>query len=374
MLKHTPYFHRFQALGATFKDRCGFATVDFFSSVAAEHRATRESVGMFDVFNEVCVEVKGRDAERLLARLMTADVRRMPKGGVLYSLLCNEQGGIVDELLCFKFDSDRFWLTPTPSQVDAVAAYVEGHARALSVAVTNLGYANAYLSVQGPASRQLLSGLTDENLSNEALPFCRFTQGRLANVPKAMIARSGYSGELGYELFFPVEYAEHVWDAVAQAGVSFGVLPCGMKTMRSLRIEKRFVLYGLDISTNHDPISAGLQHAVRFDDRDFIGHRVLRSLADGGTPTRLCLLNLGGEHPAATGDVVLSGGETVGRVTSADYGHTVGATLCLAYLPRALAVEGTEVRVAVKAAGGQMVSSRVLIRAPYDPDASRVRS
>lgn len=374
MKKHTPYFHRFQALGAVFKDRSGFATVDFFSSIEEEHHATRKGVGLFDVFNEVCVEVKGRDAERLLCRLLTVDVRRMKNGGVQYALMCNEEGGIFEEFLCFKFDAQRYWLTPTPSRVDEVAAYMEGHVGDLCVNVSNLGYANAYLSVQGPKSRELLAGLTDIDLSNAALPFCRFTQGNLASVPKVVVSRSGYSGELGYELFFPIEYAEHMWDTIATAGAALGARPCGMKTMRSLRVEKMFLLYGLDISAKTDPFMAGLSSVVRFDDREFVGRAALQRIADRGIERRLCLLDTGGKHPIATGDPVLCGDETVGGVTSADHGFTVGSTLALAYLPAALAVDGAGVAIAPKAADGQRISAKVLLRAPYDPESHRARS
>jgi aminomethyltransferase len=374
MKKHTPYFHRFQALGAKFKERCGFATADIFTSNEREHRAAREAVGLFDVFNQVCVEVKGRDAETLLDGLMAGDVRRMVDGGVLYGLMCNDEGGIFEELLCFKFDAQRYWLTPTPSRVDEVAAYVDAHGKDLSVNVTNLGYANAYLSVQGPRSRELLAGLTDVDLANERLPFNRFAVGALAGVPKAVISRSGYSGELGFELFFPVEYAEHVWDTIVAASSPMGGLPCGMKAMRSLRIEKRFLLYGLDISEKTDPYSAGLAWAVRLRDREFKGRAALQRLADQGTERQLCLLDTGGTHGIATGDVVLARGTPVGVVTSADHGYTVGSTLAFSYLPRDMAVDGVQVDLSPKAEEGRTVSARVLLRAPYDPEGRRTRS
>jgi aminomethyltransferase len=371
VIKHTPYFHKLAALGAKFQDRGGYATVNFVSSIEDEHMAVRERVGMFDVYYQVGVEIKGRDAEKLLQLVLVNDVRRMADGGVLYSSVCNERGGIVDDLTCFRFSGDRFWLSPTPSRVQAVVDFVERHVGTLSVAVTNLGYSNAYLSVQGPRSRELLAKLTDTDLSTSALPYFACTHGTVATVPGTVISRTGYSGELGYELFYPVEYAEHVWDAVSAAGAEWGIRACGMKTMRSLRIEKMYLLYGLDISTETDPLSAGLGWTVRFDDRDFVGRRALEAIKKEGPSTRLCLLDTGGMHPIVHGETVLSDAHPVSTITSGDPGYQLGKTFAFAYLPVGLSAEGTNVQIVVKDRA-EPVTATVVRRAPYDPD--RVRA
>jgi aminomethyltransferase len=367
MIKRTPYYHKLAALGAKFQDRGGFATVNFITSIEDEHKAVRERVGMFDVFYQVGVEVKGRDAETLLSRALVNDVRRMRDGGVLYSSLCNDSGGIIDDLTCFRFNGDRFWLSPTPSRVAAVVDSVEKLVGDLRVSVTNLGYSNAYLSVQGPKSRELLAKLTDADLSTSTLPYFRFRRGTVAGVPDAVISRTGYSGELGYELFFPIEYAEHVWDSVARAGAADDIRACGMKTMRSLRIEKMYLLYGLDITAETDPLSAGLDWTVRFDDRSFVGRAALEEIAAKSPERKLCLLDtLAGFHPIAHGEAVSIDGELISTVTSGDPGFTLGRTLAFAYLPRNAALSGTEVSIAVKDRPEPVVA-RVLTRAPYDP-------
>ena len=368
MIKHTPYFHRLVAAGAKLQDRGGFATPNFFTSIQDEHMAVRERVGMFDVYYQVGVEIKGRDAEKLLQRVLVNDVRRMADGGVLYSSLCNDAGGIVDDLTCFRFSGDRYWLSPTPSRVQVVLEFVERYASSLNVSVTNLGYANAYLSIQGPRSRELLSKLTDTDLSTSALPYFSCTRGTVASVPGTVISRTGYSGELGYELFYPVEYAEHMWDAVASAGAEWEIRPCGMKTMRSLRNEKMYLLYGLDISAETDPISAGLGWTVRFDDRDFVGRAALEAIKQKGAATRLCLLDTGAIHPIVHGETVLSAGQPVATVTSGDPGFLLGKTFAFAYLPAALTADGTELQILVKDAP---VTARVVRKAPYDPDRLR---
>jgi aminomethyltransferase len=371
MIKHTPYYHRWVALGAKFQDRGGFATINFLTSIEDEHRAVRERVGIFDVGYQVTVEVKGRDAERLLQRALVNDVRRLRNGTALYSTICDEEGGIIDDLTCFRFASDRFWVSPSPSRVAVVTALLENLLDDSNATVTNLGLSNAYLSIQGPCSRDLLATLTNVDLSTEVLPYFSFAKGRIAEVPEAVISRTGFSGERGYELFFPVEYAEHVWDAVFAAGRRYDMRACGMKTMRSLRIEKMYLLYGLDITTKTDPLSAGLGWTVRFDDRQFSGRRALDSIAAAGVQRKLCLLEADGFYPIVHGEPILARGELVSEVTSADPGYTLGKTYALAYLPIELARANETVEIDLKN-GERPIRTRVLTRAPYDPERRRL--
>jgi aminomethyltransferase len=371
MFKHTPYYHRLAQAGAKFVDRGGFATINFLTSIEDEHRAVRERVGMFDVYYQVAVEVKGRDAEKLLQRALVNDIRRLEDGAALYSSICDETGGIVDDLTCFRFNGNRFWISPTPSRVAVVAQFLEILAGDLNVAVTSLGYSNAYLSIQGPRSREVLGRLTNVDLSTSGLRYFCFVTGKLGGVPEAVISRTGYSGELGYELFFPVEFAEHVWDAVAAAGALHEIRTCGMKTMRSLRIEKMYLLYGLDISTETDPLSAGLGWTVRFDDRAFSGRAALERILSVGASKKLCLLDTGAFHPIVHGETVQVDGEAVTTITSGDPGYTLGKTFAFAYLPPDLARPGTEVEIVVKDLETP-VAARVLTRAPYDAERKRL--
>jgi aminomethyltransferase len=372
MIKHTPYYHRLAAAGAKFQDRGGFATINFLTSIEDEHRAVRERVGIFDVYYQVAVEIQGPDSAELLQRALTNDVRRIGDGGVLYSPACNAEGGMLDDLTCVRFSAERFWVCPTPSRVAAIAAHLEEQAEGRRTTVTNLGYGNAYLSIQGPRSRDLLATLTDTDLSTAALPYFRFAQGTVGGVPGTVISRTGYSGELGYELFYPVEYAEHLWDAVVAAGAPFDLRICGMKTMRALRIEKRYLLYGLDVSTENDPLSAGVGWAVRFDDRNFLGRAALERVAARGMTRTLCLLQTDGFHPIVHGEPVLAGGEMIGTVTSGDPSLVLGCTLAFAYLPTERSEAGTRVDIRIKD-GNTTVAAHVVAGVPYDPERRRAR-
>jgi aminomethyltransferase len=371
MIKHTPYYHRWAALGAKFYDRGGFATVNFLTSIEDEHRAVRERVGIFDVGYQVGVEIKGRDAETLLQGALVNDVRRLRDGAALYSTICNDAGGVIDDLTCFRFAGDRFWVSPSPSRVITVTKFLNELVGNLSASVTNLGLSNAYLSIQGPSSRDLLATLTDVDLSTEALPYFAFTTGKVGEVPEGVISRTGFSGEQGYELFFPVEYAEYVWDVVSAAGRPYDLRACGMKTMRSLRIEKMYLLYGLDISSETDPLSAGLGWTVRFDDRHYSGRQALESIAAGGIKRKLCLLETPGFYPIVHGEAIQVAGHFVSTVTSGDPGYTLGKTYALAYLPIELARGNETVEIIVNDQQ-QPIPARVLTRAPYDPERRRL--
>ena len=254
MLCHSPYHHKMVALGAEMVDRMNMASPLRYTSTEEEHRATREAVGLLDVYYQVAVEVVGSQASDVLQRVCVNDVGRLADGKALYSSLCNENGGMVDDLTLFRLAEDRYWLFPTPSRCAAVADWVSEHARDMAAWVTNLGYKSAYLAVQGPQSRKTLEKLSDANLATDTLPYFSFTWASVAEVPQTMISRTGYSGELGYELVYPSEYAEHMWDAVMSAGEEFGIKPYGLGALRTLRMEKRYPLYGLDLDETTTPL------------------------------------------------------------------------------------------------------------------------
>lgn len=371
--KHTPYYHKFVALGAEIVDRLGFDAALKFSSVEAEHRATREAAGVYDVYYQGPLDVKGRDAHDLLQRLLVNDLDRIGDGGVLYSSMCNEQGGMLDDLTCYRLSGDHYWLVATPSRAAVIERWVTEHARDMNAYVTNCVSGTAYLSIQGPRSRETLAKLTDADLSTAALPYYTFTHATIAEVP-TLLSRTGYSGELGYELYYPRDYAEHMWDAVLVAGADLGVLPAGLGALRTVRMEKKYPLYGLDLSESTTPVEANLGWTVRRDKRGYIGEQVLRQQKDEG-PSRL-LVGLAFadlDFLPAPGDVIAAGGQEVGKVTSADRGWWLGTSLAMGYIAREAATAGAEVTV-TSAASGESYPAVVHTRAFYDPEMRRARA
>ncbi len=371
--RHTPYYHKLVGLGAEMADRIGFDAAVRFTTVADEHRATRERVGVYDVYYQGAVDVKGSDAEAFLDGHVVNHVARLLDGQVLYTSVLNEAGGMIDDLTLVRLTSDHFWLFPTPSRVDIVTAWLTEHAVGRHAYVTNIVSGTAYLSIQGPRSRETLARLTDLDLTTAALPYYHATQGVVAEVP-ALVSRTGYSGELGYELFYPRDYAEHIWDAVMVAGEEFGIAPCGLGALRSVRMEKKFPLYGLDLNETTSPLEASLGWTVRFDKGDFVGREALVGQRDEGVTRRLVGVAFEGTGflPKA-GDAISLDDRQVGSLTSSDIGHSLGRTLGMGYVEPAAAADGTPVTV-TSSDTGVVGTGVVHTKAFYDPERERVRA
>ncbi len=372
-LRNSPYQRQFAELGAQFVDRIGFAAPYVFTSIEAEHRAAREQVGLFDVYYQVAIQVAGKDAAAVLGRALVADTERQAVGRVVYAAPCNDAGGMIDDLTCFRLAEDCFWLFPTPSRFAQSMAAVERVAKGHNATVTNLGYKSAYISVQGPNSRPLLQQLTSSDLSNSGLAYFSFIHGTLADVPEVLISRTGYSGELGYELFYPSEYAEHMLRTLLNTGRTLGVQMCGLGALRTLRIEKRYPLYGLDLDETTTPYEAGLGWTVKLHKAAFVGRAALEKQKVQGVSRRLVLVALAADAPRpAAGAAVMARGEKIGSVTSADMGYTVGRMLVMAYVAAEAAADGCA--VSVTAADGAPLSGTLFTRAIHDPDGVRVKS
>lgn len=362
--RHTPYHQRFLELGAEMGDRIGFDAAVVFTSTEDEHLATRERVGLYDVYHQGPIDIKGPDAQTLLDRVLARDVtRRMASDGqVLYASVCNEDGGMIDDLTAYRLGPEHYWLVATPSRAEIVEAQMTQEARDRRAYVTSCISGTAYVSVQGPGSRELLAPITRADLSTEALPYFRFVQTEVAHVP-TLLSRTGYSGELGYELYYPRDFALHMWDTLMDAGAT----PCGLGALRSVRMEKKYPLYGLDVSETTSPLEAGLGWAVDLD-ADFIGRDALRRQRDEGVARRLTGIAFPDLSfvPVAGDAVTGADAEPLGTLTSTDHGWFLGKALAMGYLPADLPAGSA---VTVGSADGHTTD-----RAFYDPDGTRVRA
>jgi aminomethyltransferase len=368
-----PYYHKFMELGAEMVDRMGFDTALRFTSTEEEHRATRERAGLYDVYYQGPLEVRGRDATKLLQTLLVNDLERIDDGGVIYSSMCTADGGMLDDLTCYRLAGDHYWLVATPSRSDVINQWVSEHARDLNAIVTDIVPGTGYASVQGPKSREILSKLTDADLSTAALPYYCLTRTTVAEVP-AVVSRTGYSGELGYELYYSRDYAEHMWDALLAAGAEFGMLPCGLGALRTIRMEKKYPLYGLDLSEGNSPYEGNLAWTVRLNKGDFIGRDALMRQKEQGVSRLLVGIDLGAtEFLPAIGDALSIDGQPVGKVTSADRGHYLGKSLAMGYVAREHAQPGAQVMV-TSAASGESYAGTVHTKAFWDPEMARAKA
>jgi len=372
-VRHTPYHQEFVELGAEMVDRIGFECAFRFTSIEEEHLATRNAVGFYDVYRQGPIDIKGPDAEALLQKVTVRDVaRRLTDGGVLYTSLCNQAGGMIDDLTVYRLSPEQFWVVATPARADVVEAWLREQGRGMRVYVTNSISGTAYLSIQGPRSRELLAGLCDADLSSDALPYFRFVWASVTEVP-SMVSRTGYSGELGYELYYARDWAHHVWASVFAAGNELGARPCGLGALRSVRIEKKYPLYGLDLDESTSPLEASLGWTVDLDKGPFVGREALAKQTEERPSRRLVGIALEGtDFVPAPGDGVEAGSEPAGTVTSGDRGHFVGRSLAMAYLSPEVE-HGA--RVIIRSAETNAEHPGVVSTVPFhDPEGVRLRA
>jgi glycine cleavage system T protein len=387
---------RLAAAGACFGEVCGFERANWFAPPgtaaayeysygrqnwfepsAAEHRAVRERVGLFDQSSFAKFILRGRDAAAVLGRICANDID-VPVGKVIYTQWLNERGGIEADLTVTREAEDAYLIvTGCATQVRDfgwLCRSIPPEAHALAVDVSS---SYAVLGLMGPASRELLATLTDADLSTAAFPFAT---SKVIDLGYARIraSRITYVGELGYELYIPSEYAQAVFDVIVGAGEPFGLRLAGYHALNSLRIEKAYRHFGHDIGDEDSPLEAGLNFAVAWDKPGgFVGREALLRQRQNGLRRRLVSLALERtDRLLYHNEPIWRDGQLVGRISSAMFAHTVGAALGLGYLASAgaplsdewIATGRYEVEVAM-----ERVPARVSLRPFYDPSGERVR-
>lgn len=343
---------------------------DQYSSAMEEHANTRSNVGIQDLSTMGEMDIKGPDAESFLDRVVVNDIRGMDVGQVRYTTMCNAKGGVVDDVTIYRRGKEHFMIVTSSGPRKRVAAWLAEKSASMRAYVTDISGAIALPVVQGPRSREFLSSIAKEcDLS--ALRFFRFTPARILETD-VLISRSGYTGELGYEIYTPAEEVAVVWDALLESGKAFGLMPYAVLAMQTLRLEKAFPLYGVDITEEVTPFHLGLDRWIRFEGRNFIGRDALLRVRDEGVERRWVGLILEGDVAAAVRDeVVDESGASVGYVTYSNRGHTVERLLAMAYVSSERAVPGTQ--LTVRCTGGP-VRGQVARTPFFDPEGSRIRA
>jgi glycine cleavage system T protein len=311
----------------------------------AEHLAVRERVGLFNLAALAVIEVRGPGALGFLNHLAAGQIDR-PVGRLAYTSLLDQNGGIVSDLTVARVAPDRFWMITGGGALPHDLAWVRRHApQDGSVTVTDLSSSLATLGLWGPRARAVLARVAEQDVSNAAFPYYTARPLTVDTVP-AYALRVSYAGELGWELYCPAELGLKLWDTLWEAGQPEGIVAAGAGAFDSLRLEKGYRLWGADIHTDDTPLEAGLGWAVRLDKGSFIGRPALLRQQERGVARRLCCLRVNEPGAVLLGkEPILSGGEPVGYVTSANYGYSVGALIAYGYLPTALSRPGTEVSV-----------------------------
>jgi aminomethyltransferase len=316
-----------------------------YRGIMEEHAAVRKGVGVFDVSHMGEFEVRGPGALAFLQRVTVNDVSKLSDGKVQYSAMPNEQGGIVDDLLVYHC-GDRYMLVVNAANIAKDLAWLQSQTTD-NVELRDLSDSMSLLAVQGPRSREALQSLT--NVPLEGIPYYHFRRGTIAG-HEALISRTGYTGELGFELYFDsdVKVGRDVWEAVFAAGERFGIQPVGLGARDTLRLEMGFMLYGNDIDDTTTPLQAGLGWITKLAKGDFIGKAVLEKEKTVGVARRLVGLTLPEKNIARHGYPIVDGGQQVGVVTSGTYSPTLQRSIAMGYVPSAKSAHGSVVSVMIR--------------------------
>jgi aminomethyltransferase len=333
-LRRSPLHERHVAAGAKLVPFAGWEMPVQYTGIRDEHLAVRADAGMFDVSHMGQIETRGPDATALLQRLLSNDLRRLPEGGAQYSVMCNEAGGVLEDLITYRLAECHYLTVTNAANHDRDHAWFTRHADGLDVDVVDLRDRFAMLAVQGPCARTVVSGLSDGPLP----PRMHFCQRTVAGVPM-LVCATGYTGEDGVELLLDPAAAPAVWDALVGAGAP----PAGLGARDTLRIEVCFHLYGNDLSEQRGPIAAGLGWCCR-EATGFIGADAVARVRAEGPHERLAAFVVEGSGIARQGNPVAGGGE----VTSGTFSPCLRRGIGLAYLPAERAQPGTRLEIDVR--------------------------
>jgi len=306
---------------------------NWFGPVGAECRAARERAVLIDQSSFSKYEISGPGAFAALQRLAANDLDK-PKGALVYTQLCNERGGIEADLTFARLDDDRFYMVTGSAFGVRDMGWIRKHLPTDgSVTVQELTSARATINLAGPLSRQILDKVADGDVSNEAFPYMTARALRIGFAP-VLVLRVTYLGELGYELHLPTEYAAHVYELLWAAGRDFGLADAGYRAIDSLRLEKRYLYWGSDITPDYTPYEAGLGFAVSLKKQsDFIGRAALEKAKAAGPRRKLVTLLVDADVQLYGGEAIRRDGRVLGVTSSAGWGHTIGKAIALGYVP-----------------------------------------
>jgi glycine cleavage system T protein (aminomethyltransferase) len=333
-MRRTPLYDNHVAAGAKLVDFAGWEMPVQYEGIKAEHVAVRTAVGMFDVSHMGEIETSGPDAEAFLQRILSNDVSKIAPGGAQYSVLCREDGGVLDDLFTYNFGSNRYLTVTNAANHSKDLAWFQEQAGEFDVDVDDSADRYAMLAVQGPTAREIVQTIADAPLPERMTAEPRTLNGRMA-----IVCGTGYTGEDGVEILCDPADAPTLWDELVKRGAT----PAGLAARDTLRLEVCFHLYGNDLMESRGPIEAGLGWCCK-EDTGFIGADAIRAARENGTAEKLVPFKLTGPGIARQGNAVVGGGE----VTSGTLSPCLDIGIGMAYLPTANAIEGHDFEIDVR--------------------------
>ena len=345
MGKRTPLYDEHIRMKAKMVDFAGWDMPIQYTSIIEETKAVRNSVGVFDVSHMGEIYIEGPQAIEFVNYVITNDFASIKFGDAVYSPMCKEDGGIIDDLIAYKIDSEKALLVVNAANKDKDYEWLKEKAKGFNVSVVDRSDELALIAVQGPKAEELLQKMADIMLSE--IGFYQFKNGRIRGI-KAQISRTGYTGEDGFELLVEADAAVPLWRSILEYGEEFGIKPAGLGARDLLRLEASYLLYGNDMDETTNPIEAGLSWTVKFDKGDFIGKEALLKVKEEKPKRKLVGMILEGRNIARHGYKIFKDGEEIGFITSGGYSPTLEKSIALGYVKVPYNKKGTELEVEVR--------------------------
>lgn len=347
-MKSTAFNKIHKSLGAKMVEFAGYEMPIEYSGIRDEHMTVRDGVGVFDVSHMGEIWVKGPKALDLVAKITSNDPRILSPGQAQYSCLPNGRGGIVDDLLVYFYEPEKYMLVVNASNIEKDWNWIVQQNEDIGAELENASDRISQLAIQGPRALAVLQKLTDVNLSE--IKFYTFVTDRFAGVDNVIISATGYTGAGGFELYFKNDFAEHIWYAIFDAGNELGIKPIGLAARDTLRLEMGYCLYGNDIDDTTSPIEAGLGWITKFNNgRQFIDREFLTMQKNEGVSRRLRGFKLSDRGIPRKGyDLVNAGGAKIGHVTSGTMSPVLDQGIGMGYVDTAYSAFGTEVFVQIR--------------------------
>jgi len=357
-MKEIALSEKHRELNAKMVPFAGYNMPVSYEGVNIEHETVREKLGVFDVSHMGEFLVSGENALELIQKISSNDASKLVNGKAQYACMPNEDGGIVDDLIIYRIDDEKYLLVVNASNIEKDWNWISHH-NTMDATIRDMSDEMSLLAIQGPKAAEAMQSITDVDLEN--MKFYTFELGKFAGVDKVIISATGYTGSGGFEIYFRNEDAEQVWDAVMEAGKEYGIKPIGLAARDTLRLEMGYCLYGNDIDDTTSPIEAGLGWITKFT-KDFINSEGLKAQKENGPARKLVAFELDERGIPRQGyDIVDENGKKIGEVTSGTMSPSLEKGIGLGYVPAEIAGFGNKISIQIR----KKVVSATQVKLPF---------
>jgi len=357
-MKEIALSEKHRELNAKMVPFAGYNMPVSYEGVNIEHETVREKLGVFDVSHMGEFLVSGENALELIQKISSNDASKLVNGKAQYACMPNEDGGIVDDLIIYRIDDEKYLLVVNASNIEKDWNWISHH-NTMDATIRDMSDEMSLLAIQGPKAAEAMQSITDVDLEN--MKFYTFELGKFAGVDKMIISATGYTGSGGFEIYFRNEDAEQVWDAVMEAGKEYGIKPIGLAARDTLRLEMGYCLYGNDIDDITSPIEAGLGWITKFT-KDFINSEELKAQKENGSARKLVAFELDERGIPRQGyDIVDENGKKIGEVTSGTMSPSLEKGIGLGYVPAEIAGFGNKISIQIR----KKVISATQVKLPF---------